>query len=181
MNVEAYLQCFKEDEVDANFPNARRFLTGSLFVSHAGADRERIFNLIEAPVLMDRFGDGFFVHSRGSGGSKFYKVLVRAALHWCDKFIVVISHNVENHIWVRAEIEWLIKRNKPIIACQLEDASYTKVHPNLLEYIEKYNWPIWGEIIDFRKDTNRAQEVLAKMIDSLLKSYPYPRFANGAP
>ncbi len=176
-----YLLGFDEYEVDASYPNARRLLTGSLFVCHAGADFHKIIELIAFPVLTDRFGDGYFLHNRKSGGSQDYKVLVRAALHWCDKFVVVVSQNVEGHEWVRAELDWLYRHAKPLIVCLLEDIRASKVHPKLAEGLQLWQNEQRESIVDFRQSALDGQAHLASLLDKQLTLRPYPRFPGGPP
>lgn len=172
MNLGDYLERFDEGEVDRRYRHARHFLTGSLFVCHAGADFRRILNCIAFPVLSDRYGDGYFLHNRGSGGSEAYKVLARAALHWCDKFLFVASKNTEGHEWVHAELDWLFRRSRSIIVCLLEDVRTQRIHRNLEEVFRKSEDEI---IVDFRTDVTAAQSQLGRILDRQLAVHPYPR------
>jgi hypothetical protein len=181
MDLGAYLEEFDEAEVDASYPNARRFFTGSLFISHAGADQGKISEWVAAPVLRDRFGDGYFLHNRRSGGSRAYKVLVRAALRWCDKFLVILTRNTEKHAWMRAELEWLMQHHKPLIACILEDVQIEDVHPHLSDYLRNQQVPRYSLWVDYRQGLSAAQTELALALDSILAVSPYPRFPDGPP
>lgn len=87
--------------IDRRYPNARR-LQGGLFISHAGKDYERISQDLVMPFIHDRFAPRYFFHNRGSGGAEHYVELVRAALEYCDKFLVVVSRNSVEHPWVTA-------------------------------------------------------------------------------
>jgi hypothetical protein len=83
---------FSPETANLLYPNARRLTLGGLFISHSGADNDRIQKEIIGPVVYERFpGDGYFLHSAASGGADSYRELVQAALHWCDKFMLVIS------------------------------------------------------------------------------------------
>jgi hypothetical protein len=83
---------FSPDRANRRFPNAQYTMLGGLFISHSGEDSVRIQDQIISPVVFERLpADGYFMHSRRSGGPESYKLLVQAALHWCDKFMVVIS------------------------------------------------------------------------------------------
>src|SRR5215510_833829 len=85
---------FSPRRAQTEFPNARRFMLGGLFVSHAGADTVQIRKQIVSPILFQRLpANGYFMHSRGSGGADDYKRLVQAALHLCDKFMVAVYRN----------------------------------------------------------------------------------------
>src|SRR5690242_19954219 len=91
---------FLPERASARYPNARRHTLGGLFVSHSGADSHRIRDEIIFPVVFDRLSaDGYFMHSRSSGGAEGYRELVQAALHWCDKFMVVISERSIANEW----------------------------------------------------------------------------------
>lgn len=85
---------FSPDEAHQRFPNARRHLSGGIFISHSGEDRDEIRDKILDPILTQLIrGEGYFVHSRLSGGAESYRQLVQAALHWCNKFMVIISQH----------------------------------------------------------------------------------------
>lgn len=178
MEIRAYLDHWDEAEVDHRYPHARRFLTGSMFICHAGADFPQIVSKIAAPVLMDRYGDGYFLHNRRSGGSGGYKVLVRAALHWCDQFIVVVSCHAKNHAWVWAEIDWLLHQKRVLITCLFDDTQPRSAHPHLGRSLTHAEDQFE---VDFRADAVRAQADLAQIVDDRLKLYPYPRFPDGPP
>jgi hypothetical protein len=179
MKLDDYLQGFDEHEVDESYPNARNFYTGSLFVCHAGADFQTILELIAFPVLLDRFGDGYFLHNRRSGGSQAYMVLVRAALHWCDKFVLVVSQNAEDHKWVRSELDWLYRHAKPLIVCLLEDVRASRIHPKLAESLQRGQHGRHESVVDFRQNALDGQAHLGALLDKQLTLRPYPRFPGG--
>lgn len=179
-SLDNFLNGFDGAEADERFPNARHFYTGSLFVCHAGKDFLRIFNLIATPVLTDRYGDGYFLHNRGSGGSQAYKILVRAALHWCNSFIVVLTRNTECHAWVRAELNWLLRHRPRIFFCQFDDVRYELIHPDVSALVVDGDSDALS-FFDFRTDPAAAQARLGVAIDAVLKIQPYPRFPEGPP
>src|SRR4051794_28136610 len=109
---------FQEGAITRRYPNAARHLRGGIFISHDGDDSQRIREEIISPVILDRFpGDRYFFHSRTSGGSVSYRELVTAALHWCDKFLVVVSRRALVNRWVRAEVDWAAHHRPSIIHC----------------------------------------------------------------
>jgi hypothetical protein len=169
---------FAPDEIDQRFPNARRILTEGIFVSHSGLDTRRIHEDIVLPVLHDRFADGIFFHSRTSGGAESYKQLVQAALHFCDKFIVVVSQNSITNPWVRAEAEWAAEHQRPVIHCLLDDSDPGLLYTALPPIAEAeggqrvYGW------VDFRGDIREAQTRLGTLLDELLSRYPYHRLTH---
>jgi TIR domain len=163
---------FAPEEIDLKFPNARRILTEGVFVSHSGQDTRRVYDEIVIPVLHERFADGIFFHNRGSGGSESYKQLVQAALHFCDKFIVAVSCNSINNLWVRAEADWAAEHRRPIIHCLLDESE-----PHLL-YSAPTPLVVSPNSIDFRSDIGAAQKRLRLMIDDLLVQYPYRRLIH---
>lgn len=177
-DIASYLQAFDEEEVDHQAPNARHLLTGSLFVCHAGADFDRIVERIAYPVLMDRFGDGYFLHNLRSGASNAYKILVRAALRWCDKFLVVISRNVVNHDWVRAELDWLLTQRRTLVLCLFDDTDPKRIHPALDAVVNARLSTGEALAIDFRGDQSAAQQALGRVLDRVIHINPYPRFPN---
>jgi hypothetical protein len=165
---------FDPDAFDKEYPNARRFLTGSLFICHAGADSRRILDDVVYPVVYDRFADGYFLHNRVSGGSRAYKVGVRAALHWCDKFMVVISQNSVGHEWVGAEVDWALRNGRSVIRCLLDDSDPRAVDARLRDPSDRLT-------VDFRLDKERGRCQLQEMLDQMLRQSPYPRFPQGRP
>ena len=83
---------FSQDRANERFPHAQDIMHGALCIGHSGEDSIRIEEQIISPVVFDRLpADGYFTHSLRSGGAESYKLLVQAALHWCDKFMIVIS------------------------------------------------------------------------------------------
>jgi TIR domain len=177
-NISAFLEEFDANEIDREYPNARKFTTGSIFISHDGADFHLIGEQIVDPVVFDRFADGYFLHNRRSGGSENYRRLVRAALHWCDKFMVAVSRGAALNEWVNAEVEWAIRNNRLIIVCRLDDSPLESVHPALsLRGDGRPN----VRLVDFRDNISEAQANLAKLLDELLARSPYPRFPDGRP
>jgi hypothetical protein len=161
--------------IEARYPNAKRVLKGGLFISHSGKDFEQINRAIVEPIVYDRFMDGFFLHNRGSGGSKEYRELVRTALYYLDKFLVVVSeHSIENN-WVRAEVAVAVRLRRPIIACLFDRADPSHLHPELCK-------PSWYRrlrpkivLVDFNTSIESAQSELARCLDRLLRRSPYVR------
>ncbi len=161
--------------VDKEFPNLTRFLTGSLFISYSGIDQQRILNQIVEPVICDRFADGYFLHSRKSGGAAQYVRVVHAALCLCDKFMVVIAQNSVKNEWVRSEVLWAIRHRSRIISCLLDNSNPSHLNPSL-DVLQHSNM-----LIDFRDDVSEARKLLAHVLDEWLAVNPYPRFPSGRP
>jgi hypothetical protein len=182
-NIKEFIddEAFHLDEIDRRYPHARRFLTGSLFISHAGVDYRRIDEHVVSPVVYDRFADGYFFHNRGSGGSQGYKQLVRAVLHCCDKFMIVISRHSIDHEWVRAEVDWAVRNDRPIIRCLFDDSDPAQLHP-ALGFQSSLAYPELELLtVDFRGELESARHQLADQLDTLLLRLPYPRFPKGRP
>ena len=167
-DVSAYLAGFDANEMDRKYPGARQFLTGS------------IQDLIIRPVIFDRFADGYFLYNR-FGGGRLYRRVVGAALHWCDKFMVVVSRHAISHEWVQAEVDWAIKNARIMIICRLDDSLPEQVHSALS--LEASCGRVSPEMhfIDFRRNTRKAQKQLSHLLDDILARLPYPRFPNGRP
>jgi hypothetical protein len=172
---------FHLNNIDSRYPHARRFLTGSLFISHAGADSRQIRDHVVSPVVCDRFADGYFLHNRNSGGSRDYKQLVRAALQLCDKFMIVISRHSIDHVWVRAEVDWAVRNDRPIIRCLFDDSDPAQLHPSLAFQSSRSCPELELLTVDFRGELESARHQLADTLDTLLLRLPYPRFPNGRP
>jgi hypothetical protein len=117
------------DSVGRRYPNARRHLEGSVFVSHSGRDWGRVRTEIK-PVTDDRWRDSF-VHNRASGGSAQYKEIVGLALSCCRAVVVAVSQNAVGHDWVVAEIDVAIVLRRPLIACTFDRTPLELVHPRL--------------------------------------------------
>lgn len=170
----AFLQslAFSPRSAETEFPNARRLSLGGLFVSHAGADTAQIMEEIIKPVVFQRLpGDGYFMHSRGSGGAERYKRLVQAALHWCDKFMVVVSRHAIQNEWVRAEVEWALEHRRPILVARLDEFCWS----DLIAEINPVNQLRPDEQpreFDFGSDHGLAQNGFAVALDELLIRFP---------
>jgi hypothetical protein len=170
---------FDADEINQEYPNARRVLAGGIFISHSGKDFQRILSDVIGPIY-DRFGDGYFLANAGFGGSEKYRTLVRAALHWCDKFIVAVSRHSMGHAWVHAEVDWAIRNDRaPLLICLLDASEPGQVHEKLVPESGGGSVPLI--VIDFRSEMVRAREQLADTLDMLLRRHAYPRFPNGRP
>lgn len=170
------LSAFSPEEANAKYPNARRLTLGGLFVSHSGIDSRRIDDDIITPIVFRRLpADGFFMYSRGSGGES-YRELVQAALHWCDKFMVVISEASIINEWVQAEVEWALKRSRPVLAVRFGACDWNDlVHMLRLPFkvklrlkLKLYQVPCF----DFSGDLKLAQKELAAALDDLLAKFP---------
>jgi hypothetical protein len=161
---------FLPDRAQKLFPNARGLILGGLFVSHAGIDRERIEDAIISPVVHKRLpGDGYFLHSQGHPDG--YKQLIQAALHWCDKFMVVISERSISNTWVQAEVEWALERSRPIIAVRLDRCGWD----DLIGVLRQTSMLLTDRIVpcfDFSGELESAQNQLAITLDELLAKLP---------
>lgn len=163
---------FSPEKAAARFPRARRLTVGGLFVSHAGADTSRIQDHIIRPVVYGRFpADGYFMHSRSSDGAKEYRELVQAALHWCDKMLVVISEISVRNLWVQAEVEWALERSRPVLAaCFDHKAWHHLLHELELSSSVTVNQAV--QTFDFSDVIENAQRQLGRSLDKLLVGLP---------
>jgi hypothetical protein len=164
---------FSPDRAHEVFPNARSLTLEGLFISHAGADTQRINDEIIFPVVSRRMPI-YFMHSKGSGGADSYRVLVQAALHWCDKFMVVISERSVSNAWVQAEVEWALERSRPIIAIRLDRCGWD----DLINVLKQTSMLLVDRIVpcfDFTVDLQSAQNQLAISLDDLLAKFPRRR------
>jgi hypothetical protein len=118
--------------------------------------------------------------SRRSGGSKQYKTVVNAALHLCDKFMVVTSQNSIRNEWVRAEVDSAVKSDRLIILCLFDDSDVGRLHAALAQS-SPLRLSAKLSTVDFRVEIPAAQERLAEILDRLLSRSPYPRFPRGRP
>jgi hypothetical protein len=153
------------------FRNARQRLLGGLFVSHSGSDYHEILEKIVHPVFYDLIvGEWYFVHSRVSGGASGYRQLVQAALHWCDKFIVIISERSITNEWVLAEVEWALDHGRPILAVELDECCWK----DIVERLPVERGPM-RKVPTFRFGDNlaAAQHELAQSLRSLLIDFPW--------
>ncbi|GAA4448660.1 hypothetical protein GCM10023189_06850 [Nibrella saemangeumensis] len=169
-----YLQnvSFAPERVDQRFPHARRILTGGVFISHSGIDSIFIQrNIIQ--VLSDRFNDGIFFQNKGFGGREEYIQLVQAALHYCNKFILVLSKNSIGNPWVYAEVDWVMVHQRPIICCLMDSSDPALLHRQLADY--SLNSSNYFKAVDFQEDIGLAQIRLGAFVDELLQKPPSSR------
>ena len=163
---------FSPRRAQAEFPNARRLTLGGLFVSHAGADTVQIREQIIVPVVSDRLpADGYFMHSKGSGGADKYKRLVQAALHWCDKFMVAVSRQAAHNEWVRAEVEWALEHRRPILVARLDELGWSDLIVEIDPAAQLRPAERLPEF-DFNSDVDQAQVGFAATLDELLVRFP---------
>jgi len=163
------------NKIEARYPNARRILKGGLFISHDGRDFPRIRETVVNPVIYDRFMDGFFLHNRKSGGSEEYKELVRTALYYLDKFLLVVSTNSLANRWVHAEVSVAIGLCRPIIQCIFDYSDPKQIHNGLgrLPWYRQLSRRVYT--VDFRGSLESAQADLARRLDQMLSRSPYER------
>jgi len=160
---------FSPERAHAEFPNARPILEGGLFVSHSGLDTKRIRDQLLAPVIRPLVpGDAAFFHNRGSGGAESYKRLVHAALHWCDKFLVVVSDAAVANEWVVAEVEWAIGRARPMLAVCFDGRRFDE----LRERSDSASGEAALHEVDFSADLARGQREVTTALKTLLVKYP---------
>ncbi len=62
------------------------------------------------------------MHSRGAEGDK---RLVQTALHWRDKFILVVSRHAVQNEWGRAQVEWALEYRRPILVARLDEFGWS--------------------------------------------------------
>lgn len=159
---------FRPKVAEKRFPNAKRHLEKGLFVSHAGRDLERIRQDL-VPAIYERFApERFFLHSRGSGGADAYVQLVQAALHYCDKFMVVVSQHSVDHVWVASEVGWAFRRKRPIVSCLFDDSDPRKINPALAYSSKRARGEARVYTVDCRTDVQQAQLRLGRILDRLL-------------
>ena len=112
--------------------------------------------------------------ARAQGGADSYRLLVQAALHWCDKFMVVISERSVSNAWVQAEVEWALERSRPIIAVRLDRCGWD----DLINVLKQTSMLLVDRIVpcfDFTADLESAQNQLAISLDELLAKFPRRR------
>lgn len=156
---------FSPDRANQRFPHAQDRMLGGLFISHSGEDSIRIQEQIISPVVFERLpADGYFMHSRHSGGAESYRLLVQAALHWCDKFMVVISERSVSNPWVVAEVEWAVDNSRPVLASRFDSHGWKDLKDAIgaCELVEP------EQVFDFLSDVKRAQQELGHALDRLL-------------
>jgi len=159
---------FEREKIESKYPNSRRHLLDGLFISHSGLDRQLISKLI-IPIIDERFfPERFFFHSRLSGGAEAYVEIVQAALHYCNKFMVVLSHNSISNDWVKAEVTWAVFHKRPIILCSLDDINPAQLYPDFKSYLDNYS-EIKIYYIDFNSGIEIGQKALKQVLDKLLK------------
>ena len=147
-------------------------MLGGLFISHAGVDTAQIREKIIDPVVFQRLpGDGYFMHSRGSGGAESYRRLVQAALHWCDKFIVAVSRNAVRNEWVQAEVEWALEHRRPILVARLDELGWSALMGTIdpTDQLRPVEQP---QEFDFTADDTLTQERFGEALDKLLVRFP---------
>jgi TIR domain len=164
---------FSLENMKVTHPNADKLL-GGLFVSHSGADKDKIYDEIIRPVVYERFAPNsyfFYNCAQGAPVAKAYVLAVQAALQLCDKFMIVISENSIANEWVQAEVEWALEHSRPILAIRLGRWGWTDLlgaltlpsHLNKSEVVS---------CIDFSGALEPAQKKLAIALDDLLAKLP---------
>jgi hypothetical protein len=170
---------FSPERATHRFANAQDIMLGGLFISHSGEDSIRIQEQIISPVVFERFpADGYFMRSRRSGGGESYRLLVQAALHWCDKFMVVISERSVSNPWVVAEVEWAVNNSRPILASRFDSYGWK----DLMYAIGASGSLAPEQVFDFQSNVEIAQQELVHALDRLLVRLPRRgRFAARSP
>jgi len=162
---------FSPEKANQLFPHARRLSLGGLFISHTGSDTQRILKEVIDPVVFERFpADGYFLHNAKSGGADSYRSLVQAAIHWCDKFMLILSRQSLESEWVHAEVEWAIAHSRPIIVLKMDEIEWATFQRKLKVQPDNTHAPI--AIIDFATSLETAQNQLGLVLDKLLQDSP---------
>jgi hypothetical protein len=157
-------------DIDWRFPNARHSLEFGWFISHSGED----YQWIRENLIGCFQNEKYFFYSKCYG--KEYEELVLLSLHYCDKFVLVVSERSSKSEWVSAEVEWAIGFRRPMILCLLDETNPGKINKNL-ENISNSMWNrFWGGqdrfIVDFRCSNIHGQDRLGICIQKILKRYP---------
>ncbi|MGO9915626.1 MAG: hypothetical protein ACLQIB_13090 [Isosphaeraceae bacterium] len=147
---------FNPQVIERAYPNARRILSGGLFISHSGVDYLRVRRDIVLPSVIPLFGNSYFLHNRGTGAAERYRDLIQAALTYCTSFLVAVSKNSLSNDWVRAEVGWAIAHNRPVVACLLDETS-----PN--DFGLTTDWLF----ADFQQSVGLAQTQLKNLLGGL--------------
>lgn len=130
---------FKLKKIENKYSNLKRHLINGLFISHSGLDC-RLIQRILIPIIEERFiPERYFFHSRLSGSAEAYGEIVQAALHYCNKFMRVLSHNSISNDWVKAEVTWAVFHKRPIILCSLGNINPAQLYPDFKQYLDKYS------------------------------------------
>ena len=158
--------------LESEFRKQGQYWAGGVFVSHAGRDYGRVASDIFNPIVLPRFPefDSCFFHNGRSGGGDAYAKLVAAALHFCDKVLIIVSANSLGHAWVAAETDWAKRQGRATIACTLDDTDPQLVHPCLSA---ADGWGAKVERVDFSHDLGKAQTRVSVLLDDLLRRLPY--------
>lgn len=177
LNPHAFLRerALVPSDIEARYPNAKRMFKGGLFISHDGRDFARIRETVVHPIVFERFMDGFFLHNRKSVGSSEYREMVRTALYYLDKFLLVVSRYSLLNDWVHAEVSVAIDLGRPMIVCLFDDSDPITIH-RLLGSVPRYlRLRSRVTTVDFRGPLESAQEELARRLDEMLASSPYAK------
>jgi len=119
------------EEIERQFPNARRHVRSCLFISHAGPDVPIFSNAITEPLRSKYSHYAVFQYSSKETMKDVYKQLVLLALTYCKCSIVVCSERSSQHEWVFAEVDWLLHHKRPAFLLRLDKVAASKVHPGL--------------------------------------------------
>jgi hypothetical protein len=157
------------EEAGRAYPNATGLVRGNAFISHAGKDTGQIRNVITPCIHMCYNGalpDPIFFHNSSSGGGNDYKHIVLLALDNCAFSIVVVSANSAEHVWVAAEVDWLIEHRRSIAICLLDSTSPNEIDPRFSKA-----GTVDAPVFDFAADASRAAAALGEWIKSLGGSF----------
>jgi hypothetical protein len=119
------------EQIERHYPNARRYVRGGVFVSHAGVDGPKIDALITKSLRSKYNPYAVFQYSAANPAKEHYKHLVLLAMNYCACAIVACSERAIDHEWVFAEVDWLLDHGRPLFLLCLDDTPPTRVHPGL--------------------------------------------------
>ena len=144
-------------------------LSQSLFVSHAGVDREVIRARLFRPLDdLCEFEQRFF-YSRRVPRAEDYRDLVRAALHWCDKFVAVLSTNSLNNSWVRAEVESILRDRKLLFVVRLDGCRWC----DMLRTLDVSSSRARVRVFDLSNASEFHERRLRTSLVRLVQQYPF--------
>ena len=91
-----------------------------VFISHASEDREFVEN--ELIPILNKHGIGAWHSNAEIVGADDWQMKIYRALQECEWFIVVLSSSAIGSDWVKAEVNWALKRRQNKIVPILRQA-----------------------------------------------------------
>src|ERR1051325_6378782 len=132
-SIEADYQAFDGDVDRLRRQIARRY-RGTFFVSHTAADSAWCKHHIVTPIAYKYGHHSYFFLSSAQDAFtvKWHRIAVQSAFVAAKTIVCAVSQRSLLSDWTKLEALWAVEQRHPVIACLIDDADPSFLHPDLV-------------------------------------------------